>query len=119
MIILKDDIHEFFQLKPELLLVISTINLDFHKKGYDLVVTSMIRKLCEDKKLKAVSKSHQEGRAVDISIKGIDKAWLKQYCKELEEIFSDIAAISAKTLKPRLTVIHDNGNGYHLHLQVR
>lgn len=110
---------DFFELHPALQKVIGIMNYDFHINGHEFIITSSIRSEPEEKALKAKSRTHKDHRAVDISVKGIDKAWLKAYIKEIEEDFGHLGAISSKTGNNNLIELHDGGNGPHLHLQVK
>lgn len=110
---------DFFELHPALQKIIGIINYDFHVNGFEFIITSSIRSEPEEKALKAKSRTHKDHRAVDISIKGIDKAWLKAYIKEIEYDYNFLGAISKETGKHNLIELHDGGNGPHLHLQCK
>ena len=110
---------DFFELHPALIKIMGIMNYDFSLNGYDFVVTSSIRSEPEEKALKAKSRTHKDGRAVDVSIKGIDEDWLKSYIKEIEEDYGHLGAISSKTGNNKLIVLHNSGHGMHFHVQVR
>jgi uncharacterized protein YcbK (DUF882 family) len=109
---------DIFYIHPALALVLATINYDFYKKGVPFLITSSIRSEAEEKALNAVSSTHKEGRACDLSVTGINRPWLNAYIKEIEHRFSHLAAVK-KDLSTNLIELHDNGNGLHLHIQVR
>lgn len=87
-------------------------------RGLPYLVTETVTTLNEDRNLKRTSRTHREGRAWDVSVRG----WLELAITEFMKLFSDrfrhVAAIGAKTGQPELIVRHDNGNGDHLHVQI-
>lgn len=116
---LKDGIclDDICMLHPNLIIMFGTVLNFASKNNLPVVVTSMVG---DRGSVKAVSKTHEQGRALDLSVKG----WSHEKIEELNEIIdkkhSDIGAISAKTLKPRPFVFHNyRGQGDHIHLQVK
>jgi len=65
--------------------------------------------------VKAVSRTHEEGRAWDASIYGWSKHDIEDCLFHFNTYYKNIAALSASDLKPRAVIHHDN----HLHFQVR
>lgn len=86
--------------------------------GYQFMITDLLSEELEDKKLKRVSKSHQEGRAADIRVRGWPLEFREKFEKHFEVKYKNWAAISASSGLRNLIVIHDNGNGIHCHIQV-
>jgi hypothetical protein len=83
-----------------------------------ILITSIIRP-----KIKGVSKSktHEEGRAFDLSVRGWTKELIKKLVNQLNEKFKT-GAISSTDLKEREVVYEDGvtaGTAPHLHFQVR
>jgi hypothetical protein len=119
---------------PSLLLLLAHINLFCLENDLEFKITSIFRSAERDKQLGAVSKTHQEGRAIDVSIYGWDDEvvdFLEAQINDLVEIehlengapnpFYQIGAISSKDFKQRAIVVHNNhdGPGGHAHIQVR
>ncbi len=83
-------------------------------KEHDLSlrITSIVR---DRKAVESVSNTHPEGRAIDIGVRGWPIKKIHRLVSVLNIDYSDIAAISAKTKKPRAAVYHNN----HIHIQVK
>lgn len=107
------------RVKAKLKLIALDIANYITARGYEFVITDILSEEDEDKKLKRVSKSHQEGRALDVRTRDWPKKLIDQVIKHFNDIYKDDAAISASTGKPTLIVYHNNGNGIHFHIQVR
>lgn len=108
----------FSKIDPTLFRLITEIGQwleDTYKK--DLMITETVTTQDEDTYLKRVSKTHQEGRAVDIRninwSDDIKKALLNQFPMH-DSMFG---AISLTDGIRRFFLDHDNGNGRHLHCQ--
>lgn len=68
------------------------------------------------------SRSHKEGRAVDVRTWNFTEKQLDQLTAYLEETCGHLGAYSASDMKQRLVVRHGTeagGRGDHLHLQVK
>jgi len=82
--------------------------------GLPVTITSMI-----SSETPRVSRSHVEGRAIDVSGKG----WSHEQAKLLEGKFNKwykpIGAISSSTGLSNAIYYHNAGSGWHFHLQVR
>jgi hypothetical protein len=104
---------------PALALLLLEMSKWVNSKGYKFVITDLMSEDLEDKKLKRVSKSHQEGRAADIRVRDWPKDFRRLFEEYFEKRYSHIAAISKKTLKPNLIEMHDVGHGIHCHIQIR
>ena len=107
------------KVKPSLKFIVLDIANFITARGYEFVVTDILSEESEDKKLKRVSKSHQEGRAVDVRTRDWPKKLIDTVIEHFNNLYSNEAAISASTKKPTLIVYHNNGNGIHFHIQVR
>lgn len=124
-------------LHPSMFLMLGYVNQFCAKRGIRLVLSSIIRSRLRDQQLGAISKTHQQGRAVDISIRSVH-GWTNAYVRELEDDlnllcdtqylenkfpnpFYQIGAIAYGTLEQVSIVVHGNHNGIgnHAHLQVR
>lgn len=69
--------------------------------------------------IKSSSKTHSEGRAIDMSVKGWTDQHVHRFCFIINRDYSDIAAISSTDNVPRAAIFHDSGYGPHIHLQVK
>lgn len=87
--------------------------------GRDFIITDILSEATEDAALKRVSKSHTEFRAFDIRTSNWSEDFLNKFIAHFSEKFSSWAALSGSTLKPKLIVYHNNGNGIHCHVQIR
>lgn len=70
----------------------------------------------EDDLLKRVSKTHQEGRAIDISYHGWTKENADKFIAYFSHKYASVAAIVSNG--PKLIVFHDAGSGSHFHVQI-
>jgi len=80
-------------------------------RGQNITITSI-----RDRAQNRISKSHAEGRAVDIRSRDftIDP---KQFCDEFNETYErQFGFIDGKPVQ-KPCVYHDNGGGWHFHLQ--
>ena len=113
----RDDMIELVLIHPVLLYIFADINLYASENNYPTIeITRVV-----DEKIEGVSVSttHEEGRAIDISVKG----FTRQQIDHLVELFNnkyaeDYGAISYSDGKPRLMVFH-KGTGWHIHIQIR
>lgn len=87
-------------------------------RGLPFVVTAAVSTEGEDGCLNRISATHRTGRAFDLSIHG----WMRPAIEEFMKVFSakylHVAAIGGETNQPELIVLHNNGNGEHLHVQI-
>lgn len=109
------NIEDITMINPKLLVMLATILEFADGKNLPVVISSIINDRIN---VNSVSKTHQEGRALDISTIG----WDIDDINELKLVMSkhdNIAALSFSTLKPSPVVYHDSGYGPHLHIQCR
>lgn len=112
-IVLKD----FLLLRPSAFIALGIVLAVFEKYKIESVITSLIS---DRKGIKGVSRSHEDGRAIDFSIKRIPYALAQKITNELNEEFAEeIGAIGKESGLPELAVLHDAGSGEHIHIQVR
>lgn len=81
------------------------------------IVTDTVSTEQEDEKLNRVSSSHKSGRAFDISLRGWTTDDQTDFFLDFNNLYGHLGALT-KSGERRLIVIHNNGNGYHLHLQI-
>lgn len=117
------DPRDFCKLSPPLVSILTFIYGFCAAKEITLHITSLIRSPEYDKKLGSKSKTHQDGRAFDFSIKS-KHGWTYETIQHLinlvNENFKDIGAINLAG-ESRPIIIHKNldGSGDHSHVQVR
>ena len=122
---------------PNLLMLFAYINAFCLENGISFNVTSIYRSEEKDKQLKAVSKTHQQGRAFDFSIRS-EHGWTYEKIQNLVDTLNElvntedlesgfanpfygIGALSARDLSQRVIVVHNNhdGPGSHAHVQCK
>lgn len=111
-------INEIRSISPYVLMMFAHLVRFAYEKDLPVVVTSIIRSPEENARLAASSKTHVEGRALDISVKGWSDQDLSELEAEINLLFKQYGAISYKTGRSRPIVIH-NGTAPHIHLQSR
>ena len=107
----------FLHVHPTLIAIICDMALWALSQNVPFVVTDSVSTLQEDLELKRVSTSHRECRAADISIRGWTDDVMKRFKEHFEKKYPDVGAISQSGIR-NLVVIHDNGNGLHIHTQL-
>lgn len=117
-------LYDLPYLHPNMYFIIGTLSKFCQENGIKLVFTSAIRTPRHNKMIGATSKTHEQGRGLDFSIRS-KHGWTYDLIQEVVSLItkkhSDIGAISAKTGLSRPIYIHKNANnnGKHGHLQVR
>lgn len=114
----KDDIdlNDLKELQPACWVLLTAALLYCKEHNIILTITSI---KSDRKNVNSVSKTHEQGRAVDISVRGWSSLHRTRLCYILNRDYGDIAAISAKDGIARAAVLHDAGYGAHIHLQVK
>lgn len=103
----------------EKLLILAAYTLVYCKsKGLPIIFTSIIRP-----QIKGVSKSktHEQGRAFDLSVRGWSKADILEFVDKINKEYK-LGAVSAATGEEKEAVYEDGitaGKGAHLHVQCR
>jgi uncharacterized protein YcbK (DUF882 family) len=82
-----------------------------------ITLTETLSTPARDKKLKRVSSSHSEGRAVDIRTRDMKKEKIMALMQIFSEKFGHLGYLS-KSGQRRLMVHHDSGHGPHFHLAI-
>jgi hypothetical protein len=111
---IKDDIdlNDLKSLQPAMWVVLTAAIMYCKKNNLPCRITSLIS---DRGKVNAVSKTHDTGRAVDLSIRGWNSVDCQRFCFKLNTEYEDIAAISYSDRRARCAILkHD-----HIHLQVR
>lgn len=111
---LKKDIHpeDLLYLTPEMRHLLLMTYFYFKARDMKFVITSLNK---DRKNVKSISRTHQEGRGVDIRSAHLSQEQIKNTVEYLNAEFREIAAISSKDRKPRAALYHNN----HIHLQVK
>ena len=112
-------IYELMFIHPQLMVMVAFVNNYCYENSLELKITSLIRTPEENQRLGSVSRTHIEGRAADLSLKGFTLEQVKDLEHEINKRFADIGAISSSDGLPKPIVVHNNGHGYHAHLQIR
>lgn len=109
---LKDEIS---RLQPACLILLSGASA--YCASYDLpfIITSIL----EEKDVKRVSTTHEDGRAFDISVQGWSADNIVNFVKFMNHNFKSIAAISSQTGNRVAVLYHDSGYGVHVHCQTK
>lgn len=82
------------------------------ERGLPMTITSLQG---DRKNVKAVSRTHETGRAFDIRIKDIPSETVAEIADYFNVSYRNIAAISARSGKPHCAVVKPD----HIHFQVR
>jgi hypothetical protein len=114
-----EDKEMFYMLHPALIMIFADMAYYAQAQhNVDLVVTETITTPQEDNELKRTSKSHQQGRAIDIRTRDLS-AWVVQdileYINKKPE-YSRFHYLSSSGYK-RLAYYHI-GNAEHIHLAI-
>jgi hypothetical protein len=87
--------------------------------GFEILITETMTTWKEDEEVGRISKSHQEGRAIDIRNFDWTGEQKEIFINHFEERFKKMSAISKKTGKPNLIEDKEHGTGPHFHVQIR
>lgn len=110
------DVRDINRLKSNCIILLSeVINFCNHKR-LPCVITSLIT---DRVGLVTRSRTHQDGRAFDISIKDWTKMDIEDCTNHFNTYYRNIAAISAETKKPLAAKYGDKDHLDHIHFQVR
>jgi hypothetical protein len=97
--------------------LITEMCLWLEKRGIEPLITETLTNELEDEVWGRVSDSHRTGRAVDFSVRGWSKMDELDFKAHFVKERGHLGALNSKG-RPNLIVFHDNGNGYHVHVQV-
>jgi uncharacterized protein YcbK (DUF882 family) len=111
-------INDLRMIKPSLLKILAFV-IDYScEKKLSCVITSVIRTKEENQMLGSKSLTHVEGRAFDLSVKGWSIDEIDDIMAEVSKEFNKVGALNSDG-ESRPVIFHNNGNGDHLHFQVR
>ncbi len=109
----------FEKLHPKLKEILLDLDGFFEDASETMFITETKTTPEMDKLVGRKSKTHQQGRAVDISTtRGLDGIFIAELIRYANQRYSDFAALSKKGEK-RLLVYGDKDHLDHIHLQVR
>lgn len=109
------DIEDFQYMSPYLMSMFSYFLGYCLQHNLPCVITSI-----KDEAKGRVSKTHEQGRAFDASVRGWSEFHIQRVIHLMNNKFKHIAAISASDGQPRAIVYHKvKGNAWHFHAQVR
>jgi hypothetical protein len=115
---LKDDVvmEDFMLISPKVLIVLGHLIAFAEVRGLPVNVTSIIS---DREDVQSISRTHEDGRALDVSVKGWKKSDIDDCVTQLDNIVGHYGAISYNDSQRRVAVYHNyRGQGDHLHLQV-
>lgn len=113
------DPSELLSVHPSMLILLSECASYAKEQKIDLVVSDILSEALDDAKLQRVSKTHAEGRAIDLSVHGWSVDQIQGLISRINSKYTNIGAVSAVTGKGTPVVFHNNGNGWHFHLQCK
>ena len=100
-------------IRPDLLIVLSHLSWWCFNNNLPCRITSIM----DDTPLR-ITRTHAEGRGVDISTKGFGPKDISDLINYLEKRVGHLGAYSKSDNIQRVAIYHDAGSGHHLHLQV-
>lgn len=111
---LKDGVvlEDLQNITPAMWVVLTAVIMYCKRHGLELVLTSIIN---DRDNVKAISKTHDTGRGLDIRIADWPEVHRQKLCFMLNNNYKDIAAISYSDRRPRCAILKSD----HIHLQVR
>jgi len=111
------DMSLLYLIHPVLFFIVADMNMWAYKHGLPFKVTRTI-----DEKIEGVSVSstHEEGRAIDVSITGWSTDTIDDFMYYFNGKYSEkYGAFSYSDGKPRLIPPIDHGTAPHFHVQIR
>lgn len=109
------DVFDLLAMHSSLYAILSFVLGYCQTHSLPCVVTSIM-----DEAEGRISRTHQEGRAFDVSTRGWSEFHIHRFVKMTNERFKDIGAISNVDMVPRAVIYHKvEGSEYHFHFQVR
>lgn len=112
----QDDIKELEHVSPWILVILADVIMWSLERKLPVTVTSIMREMNDGI---SQSETHQTGRAIDLSVKGWSQTHIENLAAYINLKYQAIGAISASDGKSRACYYHNNGNGWHFHIQVR
>lgn len=114
--------QDLVKIHPKLKQIVAFIAAYCKENNIKFVITSAIRSPERNTEVHAVSMTHVEGRAVDFSIReelGWNANLIQDLFRKVIRNYGEYGAYSLTGGKQIVIFSHNNGNGFHTHLQVR
>lgn len=108
----------FELLNPVLQQTIFDLSLWCEENGARFKITETVTTKDIDKRRERVSASHRQRRAIDLSIKGWSEKHINIFQTLFNERYKNIASVSLSDNKPRLIVLHGEGDNKHFHIAI-
>lgn len=111
-----NDMVDLMSICPVLLIIFADFSYWCYQRGLPVVITRVV-----DEQIAGVSVSHthEEGRAIDISVRGWGKKDIDEAVRYFNYKYYDQGAISYSDHRSRTIVYHDVSLGFHFHVQTR
>lgn len=113
---IEDELEEITYLSPWLLVILADAVMWARRNGFSIVVTSMLREYGDGI---SQSDTHQTGRAIDLAVRGWPLSAIGNLAKYLNDKYAAKLGTGPVGKPPLVCKHHNNGNGWHFHLQVR
>lgn len=110
------DMIQLSIIHPILLFIFADFNFYCYERDLPVVIT---RAVAHEIDGVSTSKTHSEGRAIDLSVKGWSPDDIHRMIYYFNAKYKDMAAISSSDGIPRLFIYHNVNLGHHLHFQVK
>jgi len=110
------NLEDLKMIHPNLLIIFTQVVLYTQEFDLPLEITSLRG---DRKNIKTTSRTHSEGRAFDMSVRGWTSVDVSKFVNYLNLNYTEYGAISKSDLKSRLAIFHNSGYGDHIHVQVR
>ena len=110
------DIELFNYVNPMLYHVADDMAIWCEENKLPFVITATVTTKEEDRKLNRISDSHNEKRAIDVSIRGWNKLQMGLFEGHFCEVYKHIASISKSDGIARMVALHGEGDNLHFHI---
>lgn len=109
-------VEDLLMVNPKLLIALGHFIMYAEKHNLPVTITSIIH---DRKNVASVSRTHEDGRAVDIRSRDWPKKHIEGVVDHMMHIANHYGAISASDYERRVIIHHKvKGGGEHFHIQV-
>jgi hypothetical protein len=109
------EMHELPYLQPELWIIIGAFLVYARNHNLPVVFTSAFEKAAG-----RISKTHEEGRAIDVSVGGWTATHIERVCFHINKTYGADFGTSPSGMDLKVIVFHKvEGSKEHFHIQVR
>lgn len=109
--------EDIIRMHPITVMILAAAIVWAEERGLPVSVTETLSAKAEDVALRRVSRTHLEGRAFDISMRGWNPEAQKAIVENLDASFAKYGAVNQGG-ELALCRVHDAGTGLHLHVQI-